>query len=92
MAQPKSAAAARRPTAPEVERTYFIVNPAGAIHEVTREHATMRLKQVGFRLATRDEVAELNKRGGNQRWDRPICQPWSPDPDVEPDLPDQPEE
>ena len=38
--------------ADEVEKVYYLVNPSGTIHGVTREHAKMRLKQVGYRLAT----------------------------------------
>ena len=80
------------PQAPEpAERRYFIVNPAGAIHEVDRAHATWRLGQAGWRLATKAEVAELySARGplkpGEQRADRPICEPWSPDPDAQIDV------
>ncbi len=78
---PKPAAAA------PVGRRYFIVNKAGAIHEVDREHARVRLAQVGFRMATAAEVAELEARGGEQRANDPICTPWSPDPDalIDPD-------
>lgn len=79
---PKSSALPARRAASS-EKRYFIVNPAGAIHEVTREHARERLKVVGWRMATSAEVAELNARGGNQRADDPICTPWSPDPDVD---------
>jgi hypothetical protein len=67
-------------------KRYFIVNPAGAIHEVTREMARERLRQVGYRMATAEEVARLEAAGGNQRADRPLCEPWSADPDVEPEL------
>ena len=35
---------------------YYIVNPAGAVHECTRDHAQKRLKQVGWRLATDHEI------------------------------------
>lgn len=59
---------------------FFIVNPAGAIHEVTEEHAQSRLFQPGWRSATLDEVKELMARGGEQRFDDPICEPWRPVP------------
>lgn len=59
---------------------YFIVNKSGTIHEVDAEHAQMRLAQPGFRLATLEEVKELMARGGNQRCDDPICEPWSTKP------------
>jgi hypothetical protein len=81
MATPKKP----QPTAP-VGRRYFIVNKAGAIHEVDREHAKMRLGQIGFRLATPAEIAELDARGGEQRASDPICAPWSPDPDAQLDI------
>lgn len=66
-------------------KEYFLVNPAGAIHSVTREHARERMKKAGWRIATNEEVAELKRRGNHQLFDDPICKPWSPDP--EPDAP-----
>ncbi len=79
-----------------VQRRYFIVNPAGCIHEVERDHAANRLKVAGWRMATKDEVAQLNtdRRGpngakiaaGEQRADAPICTPWTPNPDSQIDL------
>jgi hypothetical protein len=69
------------------EREYHIVNPAGAIHSVTREHARTRLATVGWRMATPDEVAAY-KGQTIQRYDDPICAPWSPDPDAQLDLPE----
>lgn len=59
---------------------YYIVNPAGAIHGVDREHAKWRLAAPGWRLATEDEIATY-KGQKVQRSDKPICVPWSPDPD-----------
>lgn len=59
---------------------YYIVNPAGAIHGVDRDHAKWRLASPGWRLATEDEIAAY-KGAKVQRSDRPICTPWSPDPD-----------
>lgn len=67
----------------QAERRYFIVNPAGAIHEVTREIARERLKQVGYRRATKDEIALYEAAGGNQRASSPLCEPWTDDPDAE---------
>lgn len=67
-------------------RRYFLVNPRGAIHEVSREHAAARLVTPGWRLATPDEIAQLEIAGGHQVADKPICRPWSPDPDVQLDL------
>lgn len=59
---------------------YFIVNPSGAVHEVTAEHARTRLQQVGWRQATKEEVQEYLNRSGNQRFDDPIAPPWTPEP------------
>jgi hypothetical protein len=78
--------AKKAPAAPRAPKRYFIVNPAGAIHEVDREHARWRLGQVGFRMATPAEVAELDARSGEQRADSPICARWSPDPDAQLDV------
>lgn len=82
---PAAAAAAEKPALkrrprPEPEKTYHLVNPRGAIHTASREHAMSRLRQVGWRLATKEEIAELAARGGHQVADDPICRPWSPDP------------
>lgn len=83
----------------EQEKTYYLVNPSGTIHECTREHAKMRLKQVGYRLASGAEFkkyqdlkadAERRKKPFTQDWEHPICKPWSPEPDVEVELPEEP--
>lgn len=61
---------------------YYLVNPGGAVHGVDRAHAASRLKTAGWRLATEEEIAAY--RGQSiQRADRPICQPWTPDPDAQ---------
>lgn len=83
-AQP--AAEKKAAVAPAAPKRYFVVNPKGAIHEVTREHARERLAQPGWRLATKEEIAELEARGGRQVFDNPICRPWSPDPDAQLEL------
>ncbi|MCL4867760.1 MAG: hypothetical protein KJ063_02230 [Anaerolineae bacterium] len=57
-------------------KRYFIVNPAGAIHEVTLDHAETLLRKVGFRSATQAEVNKLNAAKGEQRFDAPICTPF----------------
>lgn len=78
-----------KPAAPQPSagpRRYYIVNPKGAIHEVTREHARERLKIAGWRMASPQEIAELAARDGLQVFDKPICTPWSPDPDAQLDL------
>jgi hypothetical protein len=79
---------AKQASKPKEERDYFIVNPAGAIHSVSYEHAKARLALPGWRMATAEEVAKLKARGGNQVHNKPICQPWSPEPQ-EIELPDE---
>ena len=71
----------------ENEKTYYIVNPKGAVHGVTREHARLRLRQAGYRPATRGEVEELMRRGGHQVFDNPIAKPFKPEPEAFEDLP-----
>lgn len=61
---------------------YYIVNPAGAVHGVTRDHAKARLAVAGWRMATEDEIATYQSQE-IQRHDRPIATPWSPDPDAQ---------
>ena len=73
---------------PKEERDYYIVNPAGAIHGVDYAHAKQRLAQPGWRMATAAEVAKLQAAKGRQVWDKPICEPWSPEPQ-EIELPDE---
>jgi len=63
-------------------KRYFIVNPAGAIHEVTKEHAAERLRQAGYRKATVTEVKKLQAANGKQVWKSPICEPWDPTPEA----------
>ncbi len=58
---------------------FYIVNPRGAIHQVTAEHARRRLSQPGYREATPEEIADLIKRDGLQVADSPICKPFKPD-------------
>lgn len=77
---------------------YFIVNPAGAIHEVTYELAKELLGKVGYRNATPAEVKKLNSRrgnvaAGNQRFDKPICEPFvaTPEPVEVTGIDDEPE-
>jgi hypothetical protein len=73
------------PAAPTAKRqgvndVYYIVNPAGAIHGCDRAHAANRLKTAGWRLAGEDEI-DVYLGQKIQRGDRPICAPWTPDPD-----------
>lgn len=62
---------------------YYIVNPAGAIHSVSRAHAFDRLKSSpGWRMATEAEITQY-KGQKTQVADSPIAAPWSPDPDAQ---------
>lgn len=86
--------AAEQPEAPPAEQpteqapikrqgtdgVYYLVNPGGAIHGVTRDHAAGRLKTAGWRLATEEEIAAYATQP-LQVHDRPICAPWTADPD-----------
>lgn len=74
---------AQPPEQPKAPRRYFIVNPRGAIHEVTREHAKERLRSAGWRMATPEEIAALTAANGHQMFDKPICPRWAPDPDAQ---------
>ena len=58
------------------EKTVFIVNPGGAVHEVFRVHARERLRSPGWRIATAEEIAEYHARV-IQRADDPIAPPWN---------------
>ncbi len=67
---------------------FYIVNPAGAVHTVARAHCKARLRQVGFRLATDDEIKTyLGQRVQHHK--TPIAQPWNPEPEVDVALPDE---
>ena len=62
----------------EEEKTYFIVNKAGAVHEVTESHAKNRLaNSIGFRLAKKAEIQKYYD-ADIQRHDRPIAKPFTP--------------
>ena len=67
------------------QKRYYLVNPAGAIHEVTKEHAAARLVDARYRMATAAEV-EIYRETEVQKFDAPIARPWSPDPDVQPQI------
>ncbi|MCK6629350.1 MAG: hypothetical protein L6R45_29760 [Anaerolineae bacterium] len=63
-------------------KRYFIVNPAGAVHEVDYEHARWRLGQKkGFRMAEKHEVeAYLNT--AVQVAEKPIARPYTEEPEA----------
>ena len=75
------------PTAKKGESVY-LTNPGGAVHLVPLEIAREQLRRPGFRRATADEIAELEKRAGYQTFDNPIATPFDQmlkaEPDVEP--------
>lgn len=62
------------------EKNYLIVNPKGIMHVVSESHARSRLKIVGWRLANAEERAAYFKAKGNQRFDKPLAAPFSPQP------------
>lgn len=71
---------------------FYMVNPAGAIHVVTRDHAYERMRtHVGFRLATDDEIEQYSE-SRKQVWDQPIAEAWNPEPEVLPDIPEEKDE
>ncbi len=65
----------------EESKTYYVVNPDGAIHDAPWELVVECLQRPGWRKATNEEVAELKRRNGHQVPDNPICEPWNPEPD-----------
>jgi hypothetical protein len=75
------------PVSDEAEKFYLIVNPAGAMHVVSEDHARMRLGTPGWRLASADEKVKYKAAGGNQRAGRPLAKPFSPTKELEAALP-----
>lgn len=74
-----------RPVPVEKERPYYIVNPAGAVHSVSRAEASNLLRRLGYRMAKREEIARYHELDV-QDFRRPIAPRWTPDPDVAPQL------
>ena len=68
------------------QKKYYIVNPSGTVHQVNRDHASRRLRQVGFRLATKAEIAKLKRAKGKQTTRKRIAEPWAPEVDDRPDI------
>lgn len=70
---------------PKAPKRYYVVNEAGAIHEVTKELAADLLKRRNkiYRMATSGEVAKLKKAKGKQAHNKPIAPPRNTDPDSE---------
>ena len=72
------------------EKSYYLVNPSGAIHQVPDTIARDRLRVAGWRMATKEEISKLFKANGRQVSGKPLCAPWSPVPPEKQELPDQP--
>lgn len=73
----------------EDEVTKYLVNPDGAIHAMPYSLAKARLGVIGWRMATKEEIAKLQKQKGTQRAGKPICKPWSSEPpEEEQELPE----
>lgn len=70
--------AEKKPVESTAERRYFIVNPAGAVHEVTREHAKDLLRRVGYRMATADE-AKVYLGAPEHRGLKPVAEKYEPE-------------
>ena len=79
MAKPKTTKATT-PSGNE-DKNYFIVNPKGAVHEVPYAIARQRLQQVGYRIATKAEIAKLSELGGKQTIGKVAGQPHVFDPE-----------
>lgn len=70
-------------------KRYFVINPAGAIHEVTKKHAEWRLStDPRYRMATPKEIeayfeyvekqAQRKKNGVGSVAFEPVAPRWSP--------------
>lgn len=70
------------------EKAYYIVNPKGTIHIVTEDHARARLRIVGWRLATKEEIAAYIEAAGEQRHNKPLAARWNPVPPETQELPE----
>lgn len=69
-----------------VDGAFYIVNPSGTIHTVTKAHASNRLRTAGYRLAEDPEIS-IYLETRVQRHNKPICEQWTPEPQVEDVLP-----
>lgn len=69
--------AKEKKTAAPAPADVWLVNPAGALHQVPLEIARERLRTAGYRIATEEEVEELRAQGFNQRFDAPIATPFA---------------
>ena len=60
------------------KRVLYVVNPSGAVHDVTEEHARELLRNAGWRVATQAEIDQLAAQHGHQEADNPIAARWEP--------------
>lgn len=60
------------------QRVLYVVNPSGAVHDVTEEHARELLRNPGWRVATQAEIDQLAAQHGHQEADNPIAEPFKP--------------
>ena len=61
---------------------HYLVNPGGAVHELTKEDAQQRLGTgKGWRMATKEEIAKY-KAAAAQLYDAPIAPRWTPEPEL----------
>lgn len=70
------------------KNTFYIVNKSGTIHVVDRQTARERLRQVGYRTATKEEVQAYLNADGKQETGKPLAKTWNPEPVELPDLPE----
>lgn len=63
--------------------TLYIVNPGGAVHLVTVQAARALFQKPGYRRASAEEIAALEKASGYQTVERPIATPFKRTLDVE---------
>lgn len=73
----------------EDEKSFYLVNPSGTVHNLPETLARERLRLPGWRMATKEEITILFKRKGVQNTKSRIAEPWSPEPPAEQELPDQ---
>ena len=74
----------------EGEKTYYLVNKSGTIHNLPETLARERLQLAGWRVATKEEIAELFRRKGIQNTKSRICKKWLAEPPKVQELPDHP--
>jgi len=67
----------------------YLVNPKGVVHLATREHARERLRNPGWHVADKDEIAAYEAAGGHQSLEKPAGKPAVPASETEPALPDE---